>query len=82
MEKLNEKSARVLGAFSRSGYSLRTATGLSKDAQLPKPEVQLALSDLISQGLVQQLANDKGVRFYLTVEGRKADVILNNKAAS
>lgn len=70
MDNLDSHQKGVLKALLQSNYSIRTLTGISKDANVSKPEAQIAIGKLMENGLVGQLVREKGLRFYLTPEGR------------
>lgn len=70
MEKYDD---RVLEAFTKRGYTLRSGSGLRKDSeQVPDNQFQVALSRLVAKNLVVQTTGKDGKpRFFLTPEGRR-----------
>ncbi len=66
-----EEKNQILKAFTESGYTVRSASGLKRDASLPPLRFQVALSEAIAGGLVsQKTGKDGSPKFFLTEQGR------------
>lgn len=71
---LDEKDTnriKILKALTSSKYTYRSLIGISKDIELEINEVNIALSELFAKGFVNQQPREKGLRFYITKEGRE-----------
>jgi hypothetical protein len=77
---LDNDSKQLVQAFTKTGFTLRSVKGLTTDSGLTKEKVQDAITRLMAVGLVDQFVGEKGVRFFLTSEGRKANFELQRVA--
>ncbi len=69
---LSPEELRALSALAHSSFSMRSLTGLARDAQLDKTVVNSVLSNLLAQGLIAQTQSKNGQpRWYLTPLGRQ-----------
>ena len=68
---LDDESKRLLRALGIGTHTFRSLPRLSEDTGIERPKVIEALTILVSKGLVGQAMRPKGVRWYLTEEGRK-----------
>ncbi len=71
--QLDEDQRKVLEAFTKRSFALRTRTGLAMDAGMTKDQVDKILRDLVDQGLAAMtLTRENKNRWYLTEKGRLA----------
>lgn len=76
---LSEDDRKVLNAFNTSRYAYRSLSGLAKEAQLTKQEVQGILKDLMAKGFVGQLiGKDNRMLWFLTERGKKYSYLTAN----
>jgi len=69
LKTLDDEERKVLDAFARSKFALRTLTGISKDAGLDKVESNRILSSLEERALVAKKVGKNGTRWYITQSG-------------
>lgn len=62
---------KILKALANGGYLYRSLTGIVQDTSLEQSKVNQMLTDLINKGLVAQANPGKGLRWYITQEGRE-----------
>ncbi len=75
---LNDEERAVLHAMISGKYSMRSISGISKDASLEKSRVNAVITSLMSKGLVSQGTNLKGQpRWYPSSAGRLLATRLN-----
>jgi len=70
--ELDDNKRRVLEALGGGQYTFRTLSGLSKDTGLDRPNVNEILTNLISKGLAGQAMRRKGIKWFITEDGRRA----------
>ncbi|WP_069999653.1 YEATS-associated helix-containing protein [Cellulosilyticum sp. I15G10I2] len=68
---LSDDEKNVLMALSNSGYTYRSMGGVKNDTNLDKVKINTIINKLISEGLVGQANRTKGIRWFITEEGRK-----------
>jgi hypothetical protein len=74
---VGEKERKLLQNLANGRWVLRTRTGLAKEIQVPKPEVDAMMDDLRKRKLVDcktilGRAGERKKRWYITNEGRAA----------
>ena len=70
LKPLTDDEKSILKALSLSPFLMRSLSGLSKQTQLEKPNVNMALSNLIARGYIQQRVGERP-RWYVTSAGRE-----------
>ena len=70
--EVSDTERNILKALVDSGFSMRTLTGIAKDAELSAATVNRQLGTLLDKGLVVEGKNREGrPRWYATAEGRR-----------
>ncbi|MCA9453519.1 MAG: hypothetical protein H6750_13295 [Nitrospiraceae bacterium] len=68
---ITEDELKILKAMTMSRFSIRSLTGLAKDAGIPKEIVNATLGTLLQRGFVSETKNKQGQpRWYATPLGR------------
>jgi len=62
---------KILRALTGKNYTYRSLQGLSRDTQIAADLINNILNDLFKMGYVNHYPREKGIRFYITTEGRK-----------
>ncbi len=62
---------KVLRSLSERKFTFRSIKGISKEIKLEEDKTNKILSELISEGLVEQTLKEKGIRFFITSKGRE-----------
>nr|WP_316640018.1 YEATS-associated helix-containing protein [uncultured Roseateles sp.] len=74
-ETLPSNEVAVLKAMKESQFSLRSMTGIAKDANLSKPFANEAITSLLSRGLLGEAIGKAGQpRWFITQAGRAASL--------
>jgi hypothetical protein len=68
-ETVSDDERKILEAFARSRYALRTLTGISKDAGYDRVHGNGILSSLEQKGFVGKKVRDNGTRWYIKQGG-------------
>lgn len=72
-EHVSEVEKKILNAMVNSRFSMRSLTGLAKDADLPASQVNRTIGELVQKQLVVEAKNRDGqLRWYPTTAGRMA----------
>lgn len=72
LNSVGENQLKVLRAFMKQKYALRTRTGIATDAGIQKSDVIDALPSLIEKGLVGKLTTPENkTRYFITQAGRR-----------
>ena len=71
MASVTEREIKVLRAMTNSRFALRSMTGVARETELSKAEVQSTYGALIEKGLLEQTKNKEGnPRWFPTALGR------------
>lgn len=70
-DKNDPDDIKILKALAKGTYLYRSLNGIIQDTSLEQPKVNQLLTDLINRGLVAQVNLGNGLRWYITLEGRK-----------
>lgn len=71
---ISEEEIKILQAMINSRFSMRSITGIAKDANLPKETVNMTISSLFAKGLIMEGKSKGGQpRWYPTGAGRSVD---------
>lgn len=62
---------KVLKALNNGAYIYRSLSGISKEINLGKEQVNRALMELISRDYAKEENRKKGIRWFITAEGRE-----------
>ncbi len=68
--KVTSTAKVVLMSLHNSDYVLRSLSGISGGTKIPKSNINVALTELMSHGFIDQVVKDGVVLFFLTVKGR------------
>ncbi|MDQ0496065.1 YEATS-associated helix-containing protein [Paenibacillus brasilensis] len=71
LEEKDVNRIKILKALTSNQYTYRSLSGISKDIELDIDEVNITLGELFTKGFVNQQPREKGLRFYITKEGRE-----------
>lgn len=69
---VSDAEKRILKALVESRFSMRSITGIAKDAELSSPTVNSSLGTMLAKALVAEGKNKDGhLRWYPTALGRQ-----------
>ena len=69
---ISDDEVKILKTFVSGRFTIRSLSGIASESGIPKNLVNKLLDDLFAKNFVMQKDKDKGPRWFITAEGRRA----------